>query len=645
MQFKYPEILYFLFLLVIPILVHLFQLRRFKREYFTNVDFLKELSIQTRKSSKLKKWLLLCTRLLLLAAIVLAFAQPFFEAKDNTNTTNEMVIVLDNSYSMQAKGKKGELLKRAVEDLLQHVPENQQFSLITNTESYWNTDVKSIKRELQQMQYSANGFDLSAMLTRVHARPSPYKKDVIVITDGVGLDQNHLKSVDADSNTMFIIPEAENKNNVSIDSVYIVQALENFYEIGLTLSAFGKDQPEIPVALYNDGKLVAKTTATATESQSLKFTIPKDDFHGYAEISDNSLQYDNKLYFGISSPQKSNVISIGDASKSNFLSKIFTQDEFRYSNYTVGSVDYNILEDQDAIVLNELTDIPQALQTTLKSFVAKGGNVVIIPAADASVTNLNSFLANFGNIRLGNFETTEKLITKIAFSHPLYSTVFEKKINNFQYPKTGGSFTANASAPRILSYEDGAAFLTSMRQQTATVYLFAAPINRSNSNFQNSPLIVPTFYNMAQNSSKTGTSALTIGSGQPYFVDAQLAKDEIVNVRHTESADAERFIPVQQIMNNKVKLEFGDYPQTAGNYGVYKQEELLKNISFNYSRTEGNLHEANTELPDSFTQVDSVETVFDKLHADRTSNELWKWFVMLALLLLVTEMLIQKFVK
>jgi hypothetical protein len=108
MQFKHPEILYFLFLLIIPILVHLFQLRRFKKEYFTNVQFLKELSIQTRKSSKLKKWLLLCTRLLLLTFLILAFAQPFFTAKESKKATNEMYIILDNSFSMQAKGKKGE---------------------------------------------------------------------------------------------------------------------------------------------------------------------------------------------------------------------------------------------------------------------------------------------------------------------------------------------------------------------------------------------------------------------------------------------------------------------------------------------------------------------------------------------------------
>ena len=99
MQFKHPEILYFLFLLVIPILVHLFQLRRFKKEYFTNVKFLKELAIQTRKSSKIKKWLLLATPLLLLASLILAFAQPFFKAKDSKGVTNELFIVLDNSFS------------------------------------------------------------------------------------------------------------------------------------------------------------------------------------------------------------------------------------------------------------------------------------------------------------------------------------------------------------------------------------------------------------------------------------------------------------------------------------------------------------------------------------------------------------------
>ena len=76
MQFKYPELLWALLLLLIPIIIHLFQLRRFQKEAFTNVKLLKHIKLQTRKSSQLKKWLTLLTRLLLLACIIVAFTQP-----------------------------------------------------------------------------------------------------------------------------------------------------------------------------------------------------------------------------------------------------------------------------------------------------------------------------------------------------------------------------------------------------------------------------------------------------------------------------------------------------------------------------------------------------------------------------------------
>ena len=102
MQFKNPELLYALFLLLIPILVHLFQLRRFQKEAFTNVEFLKNVVLQTRKSSELKKLLTLITRMLLLAAIVIAFAQPYFSKKADINVAAETVIYLDNSFSMEA---------------------------------------------------------------------------------------------------------------------------------------------------------------------------------------------------------------------------------------------------------------------------------------------------------------------------------------------------------------------------------------------------------------------------------------------------------------------------------------------------------------------------------------------------------------
>ena len=642
MHFKHPEILYFLFLLIVPILVHLFQLRRFKTSYFTNVRFLKELAIQTRKSSKIKKRLLLATRLLLLTCIITAFAQPFFEAKDSKNASNEMYIILDNSFSMQAKGKKGELLKRAVQELLENTPETAQFSLLTNTENYWNTDIKSSKSALQNLKYSATPFELSSIIAKIKAHKSAHKKDIVIISDAVGLTENDIKNIDQEEKPYFIVPEAEQKNNISIDSVYINQTLENFYEITVDLSGYGEDFKPISTSLYNQNKLIAKTIINFdTKKKKINFTIPKEAFHGYVSIEDNGLTYDNKLFFSISKNKKTNVISIGEPEKSNFLSRIYTSAEFNYNNYAIGSLDYNSLEKQNTIILNELIEIPQALQTTLKAFVSKGGNLVVIPSEKSSISNLNSFLGNFGKVQFNTLKAQNKLITKINFDHPLFSGVFENKITNFQYPKTNNSFDISSPYPAVLSYEDQTAFVTAIQNQVSGITVFSAPINTENSNFQQSPLIVPLFYKMGQNNRKTGVNALTIGNNQPYFVDVLLTKDAILEVKGTDDS----FIPIQQILNNKVKLTFNDFPETAGNYSIFDKKEWVENLSFNYKRSESDLSQVNTNIVSKFKTADTISTIFNTLQTERTDSQIWKWFVIFALLFLALEMAIIKFVK
>ncbi|HSD13797.1 MAG TPA: BatA and WFA domain-containing protein [Flavobacterium sp.] len=642
MQFKHPEILYFLFLLVIPILVHLFQLRRFKTEYFTNVRFLKELSIQTRKSSKIKKWLLLATRLLLLACLIIAFAQPFFKAKDSQHSGNEMVIILDNSFSMQAKGSRGELLKRSVQELLEDTPGNYRFSLITNTETFWDTDIKSIQKDLQNLKYSATPFQLDFLLTKIETKKHNIPKDIFIITDAVNVQSKNLEKLNENSPVYYWIPSAENKNNVSIEGVSISGQSETFYEIKVDVKGFGHLENDIPMSVYNGKNLVAKTVAKLEENKkSVQFNLPKKDFHGYVSIEDNSLSYDNTYYFSISKPEKSNVIAIGESLKNNFLSRIYTPDEFIFTSTELSGLDYNAIERQDAIVLNEIKDIPQALSTTLKSFYEKGGNVVLIPSAESNTQNINVFLSNFSAIQFGSLQNQEKQITKIAFSHPLYKTVFERKTDNFQYPKVNVAFSTNSSGSPVLSYADQSFFLSSTTNKIGHLYVFSAPINKTNSNFQNSPLIVPTFFNMAQNNQKTGISAFTIGENQNLILDTLLSKDEVVTIANDNSD----FIPMQQILNNKIKLTFGDYPEQAGNFSVIKGKEVLKKISFNHPRTESDLSLINDNIFDNFTSVTSVEAVFNDIHSARTGNEIWNYFILATLLFLVLELLIQKFVK
>ena len=90
--------------------------------------------------------------------------------------------------------------------------------------------------------------------------------------------------------------------------------------------------------------------------QSLHFTIPKADFNGYVYLDDSWLVYDNYYYFSISKPEKTNVLAIGQVEKNQFLTKIYTENEFIFSQFELKSLDYNLLEKQDAVILNELKE-------------------------------------------------------------------------------------------------------------------------------------------------------------------------------------------------------------------------------------------------------------------------------------------------
>ena len=152
MQFKQPEILYALLLLIIPILVHLFQLQRFVKIPFTNVKFLKTIEKKTRKSAHLKKWLILLTRLLLFTCLIFAFSQPYLSEYSNQQNF-KTTIYLDNSFSMQAKGEQGELLKSTAQNIIDNnLNPNSEISLITNDKKFKNLDPKSLKEVLKNIK-------------------------------------------------------------------------------------------------------------------------------------------------------------------------------------------------------------------------------------------------------------------------------------------------------------------------------------------------------------------------------------------------------------------------------------------------------------------------------------------------------------
>ncbi|WP_397362642.1 BatA and WFA domain-containing protein [Olleya sp. R77988] len=642
MQFKNPELLYALFLLLIPIIVHLFQLRKFQKEYFTNVDFLKKVQLQTRKSSKIKKWLTLLTRLLLLAAIIIAFAQPYTSKTDAFNAQKETVIYLDNSFSMQAKGDKGELLKRAIQDLIESIPETEKLSLITNTESYRNTTINAIKNELLQLNYSSNQLSYNAALLKAKKAFSNQTntiKNLIFISDFQQKNTGFEVKKDSSITLNIVKLNTVNKDNTLIDSVYLSKQDANKIELTVQLKNNQSVSENLPVSLYNNGNLLSKASVDIKGEASTVFSIPSNQIiNGKITIEDAQLQFDNTLYFNINQPSKINVLAVSNA-KTDYLNRIFTEDEFNFTLKTTNTLDYSLFDTQNLIVVNEIDALPENLTTALKSFTNKGGSVIFIPSLKGNLSNYNTFLQRFNFGPFSNLVTTEKRITTINYAHPLYANgVFEKRVDNFQYPKVDRFYPkATDLASNVLQFEDSKPFLS----QKGLVYVFSAPINSVNSNFKSINLIVPTFYNIAKQSLNTSTLYYTIGQNNSYDVAVNFQQDAVLTIVNKD----DKIIPEQHYFNNKVVIKTSELPSKSGVYDLKNKTEIIQNVSYNYDRSESNLSYLNLDNLKNGAVSNSITTVFDTIKNDAKVNELWKWFVILAIVLLIIEMLILKYFK
>lgn len=641
MQFKHPEILYALFLLLIPIFIHLFQLRRFQKVEFTNVAFLKKVTLQTRKSSQLKKWLTLLTRLLALACVIIAFAQPYFSSNiDVVNSNTETVVYIDNSFSMQAKGPRGPLLQRALQDLFEDVQVTSKLSWFTNDSERRNTSLQDFKNDVLTIEYSQNQLKPSQVLLKGNqffSQSPDAQKRLVYISDfqiregfpeipkTLFLDAVQLKPV--------------KPSNIAIDTLFIASNNAAQTQLKVVVSAIGEPQNEIPVSLYKEDKLVAKTAVefSKDKKETVTFDIEnRGGFSGKIEINEPNITFDNTLFFNINNPPKIKVLAINEAN-GDFLQRLFGAEEFQFVQQSFQNLDYNLLPEQNFIVLNELKEIPPSLATALQSSIKNGGSIAIIPAQDAAISSYNPLLSALNLGSIDQLIPSNKKITNIIFSHPLYKDVFEKQVANFQYPSVNAFYSISSNASAALTFEDNKPFLL----QRGNSYFFTAPISDENSNFKNSPLVVPTFYNMAQLSLPLPKLYYNIGQQNTFAVPVTMAPDEILTIKDSTNS----LIPLQQTKASHVNITTTDEPAKAGTYRVMKESEFLENISYNYDRSESELQYLDASEWDGTQNYDSVDDLFDTISDANSIKSVWKWFAIFALIFLIIEMLLLKFLK
>lgn len=640
MIFEKPNVLYFLFLLIIPVLVHLFQLRKFKTTRFSNVALLERIKLQSRKSSTIKKWLVLSTRLLGLLFLILAFAKPFIPTSEASLKENEVVIYLDNSFSMQLPGTQMSLLEEAKQSLWKQLEDDQRFSLFTNDRSWKHVKKSEIKSDFFSIEFTSVHFSFENLLLKAESmfEDEESKHDFFAITDALNFEDDiNLKSENK-TDISFIVKKPSSLQNYSIDSAELISD-NTEKSVKTNISSNLKSDQDITVSLYDDNDLIAKSKANFQDSTtaSVRFELSNRDFKkGKLQIETDGMSYDNTLFFSLNEQKKISVLSLYSNSQTgkSFLKSIYTSAAFNFQEFSLSNFDYSKISDVDLLILNEIKDINPILISRVNEFLNNGGTLIIIPDEQ---TNLGSFktLNNEQNI-YSNLTKNPREVTTINYKHPLFQNVFSEKIQNFDYPFTESAFKINLSFSPILSFSNGEAFLAKKNN----IYSFASSLSKENSNFSNSPLIVPVFYNIGLQSKKTPSLYSTLGEKELIDVKTSLGKDEVLKLENEQR----QIIPQQTKLGNTIQINTQYQPENPGFYELKQKDSVLLHLSFNYNRQESDLNPL--ELSSLGTKTfESLQEGFKSFIEDTKILELWIWMLIFAVGFFLLELLILRFVN
>lgn len=634
MQFAKPELLFLLLAVLIPIIIHLFHFRKFQIEPFTNVDFLKKINIKTRKSSKLRKWLVLILRTLAVGSIIIAFSQPFKSDLVDRNLDNEIIFYIDNSFSMQAKGANGPLLKHTIQELITSDIPSDLITVITNNNTFKNFTKKQLKNSLIGINYSNLQLSPKEIILKANNLFSKNnnKKDLIIISDFQKKNKDFTIPKNLNFNLFLVDKKPENYENKYISNV-MFESNNNNYKISIQCKTNSDTTNSISLSLFNKNELIGKSLLKKNNDFRTNFSLSKNEsILGRFEINDNGVNYDDNFYFNIGREEYISVLTIGNK-KSDYLSKIFTKDEFLYRYSSVKNIEFEKFQNYDLIIINEVNNLSNTLINELKSFMNNGGRVLFIPSIDGELDNINNLL-RIKNLKFNNLSLNKKRITEINFKHPIFKEAFKREVSNFAYPEIKKHFTTNGIFTSMLSLEDGEVFLL----QKDNLFVFNSAINNENSNFIDSPIIVPTLYGLGKSSFKAKELYYYIGEKNKFDINLKLQKNEIIKLKKNNKS----YIPLQKNQNGKVEIKFDNLELEAGHYHLVNKFDTIKHLSLNFDRNESVLDYHDVNKFGKNISISSLKDSIEIIKSKVNINGLWKWFVIFALILLVLETLVLK---
>ena len=666
MQFLSPGVLWALAALAVPILLHLFYFRRFRKVAFTNVRFLREVKEETQRRSRLRNLLVLALRLLAFAALVLAFAQPFLGGVAEEAAPPERVaVVVDNSRSMAAQSSDVALLERAKQrtrELIRAHGEATEFQLITNdvdgASSRWLTQEDALA-SVDGIGFGASPQTGTQLLQRVLVTGGQAPPTYLLSDFQASQFDAAALAADTALRPVLVPLAAVETRNVAIDSAYLlspVQLVGEPVEVVVLLTNYGDaDAESVRLSAVVDGNTqpfgLRAVPARATVRDTVTLSVTQAGYtRAELRITDFPIEFDDRYYVAFEVRDRLEVLVIADGPTRPELAAAFPEGSpLRLTANRASNVNYSALASYDLIVLDDLAAVPSGLTQSLAEAVAAGSKVLVFPAASAAggaggyAALLQALqLPSLGAAEEGTFEGARLNTQSFVFSD-----VYERLPRNTKLPSARIRFALGAAgAEPLLSFRDGRPFVVAKAGAGGIAYLSAAPLAPEGSDFARAgEVFVPMLYRMAFSGGTARPIAQTIGAGGVVEVPVPTELGEgALRMR----SGGEAFVPAQRRVGRTAVLSFGQAPARPGHYDVVDAgDSTLAVVAFNLDRREspmtfldaGDLADAGLVVYDG----DSAAALEAALATGSLGTPWWPYLVAAALAALLAEALVLRF--
>ena len=670
MRYQNPQLLYFLFAIAIPILIHLFNFRKHKTIYFSSIRFLKEIKEKNKKKSNLKNILILSSRILAISFLVLAFSKPFIPL-NTQNKAENIFLYIDNSHSMDVDYGNGNLLeiaKNKAKEIVKAYPSESDFYLITNEfssnhNSSFTADL--IQNQIEKINTAISSKSISEIISKSQTIATA-NSHLYFISD---LQENtlNIENLTAiDSNIqLYVLPiESSIERNISIDSCYIntpIFTSNNDIELNVIVSNTSNTKitdEVIFLELDNKQKSQQYINLLANEGKEITFNFSTENknINGEIKTNDFPITYDNSLYFSLTKIEKVNIYCINEAIENKAINTLFSKDTalFNYSSANTTDINYNVLKKQDLIVINELEQLSSGLLSELKIFSKNGGSIAFLPPQNPDFDNYNKMLSSLDLNTLTHAESGINLkINKLNLAHPIFKNVFKTKDNKLNYPTANSYYTIQnyQNSTAILTLENNKEFLVSYSKNKGIIYQFLSPINTNENTFSKHALFVPVLINIATSSILTSSLFNNLGENDNFTSNYKNNSNDIPHL----IADKIDIIPTVKTYNSEQIYNTNNQVKTNGIYSLVYNGIIVDKIAFNYNTIESRNSSISTDNLNSFFAKNKLEnasiittsnkTITTTIKEHQNGKEFWKMALLLSLLFFAIEILLIKLIK